>query len=65
LDISRIITGKLNLHFSPVEPAQFVKAAMDSIRPAAEAKSIQLRVHLEPRGSLVLMASWSAASRLG
>jgi CheY-like chemotaxis protein len=36
-----------------VELAQIIEAAMDSIRPAADAKSIQLRARLEPRGAPV------------
>jgi len=53
LDISRVITGKLTLDVRSVELAQIIEAAMDSIRPAAEAKSIQLRASIESRGSLV------------
>ncbi len=53
MDISRVITGKLNLDVRPVEPAQILESAIDSIRPAAEAKAIQLHVHLAPRGSVV------------
>lgn len=53
LDISRVITGKLNLDVRPVELSPIIEAAIDSIRPAADAKCIQLQVHLEPRGSLV------------
>jgi PAS domain S-box-containing protein len=53
LDISRVITGKLTLNVRSVELAQIIDAAMDSIRPAAEAKSIQLQARLGSRGSLV------------
>jgi len=53
LDISRVITGKLTLNVRSVELAQIIEAAMDSIRPAAEAKSIQLQASLGSRGSLV------------
>ncbi|TAJ86497.1 PAS domain S-box protein [bacterium] len=53
LDISRIITGKMNLDIQPVEPTQIIEEAIDSIRLAAEAKSIELHVRLEPRGALV------------
>src|SRR5262249_30820820 len=54
LDISRVITGKLTLNVRSVELAQIIEAAIDSIRPAAEAKSIQLRARLGSRGGLVL-----------
>lgn len=53
LDISRVITGKLTLNVRAVEPAQFVEAALDTIRPAADAKSIQLHTRLAPRGGVV------------
>jgi PAS domain S-box-containing protein len=53
LDISRVITGKLTINVRSVELAQIIEAAIDSIRPAAEAKSIQLRARLESKDSLV------------
>ena len=48
LDISRVITGKLVLNVRPVEPARIIEAAMESIRPAADARSIHMDVELEP-----------------
>ncbi|HLL72769.1 MAG TPA: ATP-binding protein [Pyrinomonadaceae bacterium] len=42
LDISRIISGKLRLEVQPVELPPIIKAAMDVVHPAAEAKSIRL-----------------------
>jgi PAS domain S-box-containing protein len=53
LDISRVITGKLTLNVRSVNLTQIIEAALDSIRPAAEAKDIQLQARLEPAGSLV------------
>jgi signal transduction histidine kinase len=44
LDVSRIITGKLRLELRAVELPRILDAALDSVRPAAEAKGIQLRV---------------------
>jgi len=44
LDVSRIITGKLALEFEPVEPAAVVAAAVEAVRPAAQAKRIALNV---------------------
>ncbi|HEX9919794.1 MAG TPA: response regulator, partial [Pyrinomonadaceae bacterium] len=43
LDVSRIITGKLMLDFRPVELASIIEATVDTVRPMAEAKSIQVR----------------------
>jgi PAS domain S-box-containing protein len=53
LDISRVITGKLTLNVRSVEIAQIIETAMDIVRPAADAKEIQLQGHLEPGSSLV------------
>lgn len=44
LDVSRIITGKLRLEVTNVKPASFVEAALETVRPAAEAKNISLEV---------------------
>jgi signal transduction histidine kinase/ActR/RegA family two-component response regulator len=44
LDMARIITGKLRLEIRPVALGSIIEAAVDAIRPAAEAKSITLRV---------------------
>jgi len=53
LDISRVMTGKLKLNRRTVEPSEIIESAIDSIRPAADAKSIQLRVQLASSGSVV------------
>lgn len=42
LDVSRIISGKLRLEVRTVNPVAIVAAAMDAVRPAAEAKSVRL-----------------------
>jgi signal transduction histidine kinase/ActR/RegA family two-component response regulator len=51
LDISRIVTGKLRLDVRPVEPLAVVEAALDAVRPAAHAKSLELQAALDPRAS--------------
>ena len=48
LDVSRIISGKLRLDVRTVDLISIVNAAMDSVRPAAEAKSIRLQTTLDP-----------------
>jgi signal transduction histidine kinase/ActR/RegA family two-component response regulator len=54
LDVARIVTGKLRLSVREVEPAPVIAAAIESLRPAADAKSIALAVSLdETMGSLV------------
>ena len=47
LDVSRIVTGKLRLTVQRVDPAAVVTAAVESIRPAAEAKGLQLEVNVD------------------
>ena len=44
LDVSRIITGKLRLTVRPAPLAPIIDAALDAMRPAAEAKDIQIAV---------------------
>lgn len=44
LDVSRIISGKLRLEVITIKPIIFVEAALESVRPAAEAKNITLEV---------------------
>lgn len=46
LDISRIVTGKLQLRTTRLPIASFVQPAVESIRPAAAAKNIELTVEL-------------------
>src|SRR5689334_9617175 len=48
LDVSRIISGKLRLDVRTVDLIYIVNAAIDSIRPAADAKGIQLQSMLDP-----------------
>jgi signal transduction histidine kinase len=54
LDVSRIITGKLRLELKPVELARIIDAALDSLRPAADAKAIELVLSLASLASPVL-----------
>jgi CheY-like chemotaxis protein len=42
LDVSRIITGKLRLQLDRITLSAVIEAAMESMRPAAESKDIQL-----------------------
>jgi PAS domain S-box-containing protein len=43
LDVSRIITGKLRIDVRPVDPNSFIEAAIESVRPAAEAKEVRVQ----------------------
>jgi PAS domain S-box-containing protein len=42
LDMSRITSGKFKLDPQPVAPVSFVQAALDSVRPAAQAAGVEL-----------------------
>ena len=42
LDISRIVTGKMRLSFSPVDLTTVILAALDTVRPAADNKRLHL-----------------------
>src|SRR5207244_3548742 len=53
LDVSRIISGKLQLDRQPVELAGTVEAAVQSLQSVAEAKSVSLRFTIEASGGLV------------
>lgn len=48
LDVSRIISGKLRLDVRTIDLLQIVTAAIDSIRPAVDAKNIRLQTMLDP-----------------
>jgi signal transduction histidine kinase len=54
LDVSRIITGKLRLDFKPVELRRIIDSALESVRPAADAKGILLDISIGPLASPVL-----------
>src|SRR6185436_14333212 len=48
LDISRIVSGKLRLNVRPVDLTPVVEAALDTVRPSAEAKGSRLQAVLDP-----------------
>jgi signal transduction histidine kinase len=48
LDVSRIISGKLRLDVRPLALVGLVESAMDTVRPAAEAKGVRLQAVLDP-----------------
>ncbi len=48
LDVSRILQGKLNLNVCPVSLVMVVEAALETVRLAAEAKSIQIQTIFDP-----------------
>ncbi|MEH2231597.1 MAG: response regulator [Nostoc sp.] len=54
LDVSRILQGKLALNTVPVSLTFTIKAALETVRLAAEAKSIQIQTIFEPNVGQVL-----------
>ncbi|MDX2213692.1 MAG: PAS domain-containing protein [Oculatellaceae cyanobacterium bins.114] len=53
LDISRIIRGKIRLDLRPTNLLPCIQAAIDTIRPAATAKSITISFHAAPEAKFV------------
>lgn len=47
LDVSRIITGKLRLEVRQVELAPLIRAVIDGLRPAAQARAIDLQTEFD------------------
>jgi PAS domain S-box-containing protein len=53
LDLSRIMTGKLHLEMHTVSLAPMIEAVVDGVRPAADARSINLRITLDSTTSRI------------
>lgn len=53
LDMARISTGKVRLEFADVDMKTVVNAALDAVRPAAEAKGVRLVADLRPDAAAV------------
>jgi signal transduction histidine kinase/ActR/RegA family two-component response regulator len=51
LDVSRIVSGKLRVDIRPCELTDVIKAGVNVMRPAAEARGITLNVQLDPSAS--------------
>src|SRR5262245_219191 len=47
LDVSRIVSGKLRLNWRAVDPSKIINAAIDVVRPTAEAKDLLLLTDLD------------------
>jgi PAS domain S-box-containing protein len=48
LDVSRIVSGKLRLDLRSVDPGAVIRAAVDTVLPAAQAKGIELQTVMDP-----------------
>jgi signal transduction histidine kinase/DNA-binding response OmpR family regulator len=57
LDVSRAIIGKLHLELKPTSLASVIEAAIESVRPAAEAKGVHIWTELDPAHYLLQLDS--------
>ena len=48
LDVSSIVSGKLRLKIRPVDLEEVVRSAVETVRPAIDAKEIRLEMAMEP-----------------
>src|SRR5262249_44918760 len=52
LDVSSVITGNLALDVEPTSLVKVIESALESVRPAAEAKGVSLETELDPASLL-------------
>jgi len=48
LDMSRIITGRMQLAIEPIDLADIIDSAIETIRPAADAKDLTIAIEVAP-----------------
>jgi PAS domain S-box-containing protein len=53
LDVSRIVTGKLRMDVRPADPNGFIDAAVEAVRPAAEAKGVRMQKVIDTGAVLI------------
>jgi signal transduction histidine kinase/CheY-like chemotaxis protein len=53
LDVSRLISGKMRMDVAPLNLGLVIEAAVETVRPAAEAKGIHLSALLDPAAETV------------
>jgi PAS domain S-box-containing protein len=53
LDVARIVRGRLKLDIREMDLAAAVESAVDTVRPAANAKGITVEMHLDPGAGTV------------
>jgi signal transduction histidine kinase/CheY-like chemotaxis protein len=54
LDVSRIISGKLAIKTEPVDMTAVMAGAVETVKPAADAKRVALHVSLEPDAEVLV-----------
>ena len=63
LDVSRITSGKLRLDVREADLAVVVRAAVEAVRPMADAKGVRVEAALDPRRRDGARATRTASSR--
>jgi PAS domain S-box-containing protein len=53
LDVSRILSGKLRLNWELVDMESVIASAIDTVRPASEAKGIEIETQVSPLSNAV------------
>ena len=53
LDVSRIISGKVRMNIQAVELPEIIREALDTVRPAAEAKGVHIETFVDPDATVV------------
>jgi signal transduction histidine kinase/ActR/RegA family two-component response regulator len=53
LDVSRVITGKLYLDLHPIDLAPVIEAAINVVRPTAEAKGIRIETEFDAQPTVI------------
>ena len=54
LDVSRIITGKLKIEFQPISFAAITDSVVNSLRPAIDARQLELESNIDPAAGPIL-----------
>ncbi|HEX2670343.1 MAG TPA: ATP-binding protein [Polyangiaceae bacterium] len=57
LDVSRMVSGKMRIEPALMNPADAVEAALDAVRPAAQAKGVELSAEIDRATGKVLADS--------
>ena len=57
LDVSRMISGKMRIEPSPMNPADAVEAALDAVRPAAQVKGVEISTEIDRNAGTLLADS--------
>jgi signal transduction histidine kinase/CheY-like chemotaxis protein len=53
VDVSRVVSGKFRLDVRPIDLTTVIKAAVESQRPASDAKQIRLTIVLDERAGMI------------